>query len=308
MKCTVTDFAGNITCLPELLRWEFCRTDGEPCDSFCVEFAAERGDLQWLSGAVEFSALQRNQPVFTGVVDDYELRLSPKGFTAQISGRGMAARLMDNEVRAAEFFRAQAADIFAKYVLPYGVLKIEADDMPAVEQFAVETGDSCWQILCGFCRHSADLYPRFSADGTLIIRKEGEPEIVRIGASQVLDACFTDSRYGVASRQVMVNTRNGTQVTAENSEFLSRGGNSVRVNGRTGTRVRAVWRTAQQRLNDSARESRLLRLQVAGSFLAEPCQRVQVSLPKMGLDGVFTVQSVQSQCSQSGELCTLILR
>ena len=165
----VTMCDGRRSALPALLQWDIKLTDGDPCDGFSVCFPYERALAQTLRGAVFFTAEEDGATVFTGVVDDYEITLDAKGLLAEMTGRGMAARLLDNQVRAAEYLSAQLADILKSYVLSYGVTKLRTVQMPAVERFVVETGYSCWQVLAGFCRHSADIFPRFLPDGTLVL-------------------------------------------------------------------------------------------------------------------------------------------
>ena len=50
----VTDYAGKRTALPALLQWSVKRTDGEPCDSFSVQFACGKKTASLLEGATEF--------------------------------------------------------------------------------------------------------------------------------------------------------------------------------------------------------------------------------------------------------------
>ena len=50
----VTDYAGKRTALPALLQWSVKRTDGEPCDSFSVQFACGKKTASKLEGATEF--------------------------------------------------------------------------------------------------------------------------------------------------------------------------------------------------------------------------------------------------------------
>ena len=99
----VTDYAGKRTALPALLQWSVKRTDGEPCDSFSVQFACGKKTASQLEGATEFQAVEAGKVVFTGIVDDFELRLGRDGALAEITGRGMAGRLMDMQTLAAEY-------------------------------------------------------------------------------------------------------------------------------------------------------------------------------------------------------------
>ena len=140
----VTDYAGKRTALPALLQWSVKRTDGEPCDSFSVQFACGKKTASQLEGGTEFQAVEAGKVVFTGIVDDFELRLGRDGALAEITGRGMAGRLMDMQVPAAEYVTAQLEDILNAYVRPCGITKIEAVEMPPVQQFVVQTGTTCY--------------------------------------------------------------------------------------------------------------------------------------------------------------------
>ena len=128
----VTMCDGRRSALPALLQWDIKLTDGDPCDGFSVCFPYERALAQTLRGAVFFTAEEDGATVFTGVVDDYEITLDAKGLLAEMTGRGMAARLLDNQVRAAEYLSAQLADILKSYVLPYGVTKLRTSENATV--------------------------------------------------------------------------------------------------------------------------------------------------------------------------------
>lgn len=304
----VTTCGGQREMLPALLQWNIKLTDGDPCDSFSVRFlyAAELAEI--LREAVYFTAEENGETVFTGVVDDYEIRLDRKGLLAEMTGRGMAARLLDNQVRAAEYVRAQIEDILSAYVRPYGITSIRAAAMGPVERFVVETGYTCWQVLAGFCRHSAEIYPRFLPDGTLVLEPEQAGRTLRLSQEQCISAAVMDSRYGLSSRQILVNTRTGAQTAAENAAFVLRGGQCVKVHGLTGNKVRAVWRTAQQRMEDDRRGKYALEVRVPGSFAAQPLDRVELTLDKMGIAGSYLVQTAETVCGDDGMYSTLTLR
>ena len=296
----VTSCTGEQTLLPALLQWNIKRTDGEPCDSFSVQFLCGKTTKELLEQATEFRATEKGRVVFTGIVDDFELRLGKEGAIAELTGRGMAARLMDMQTPAAEYVSAQLEDILNAYVRPCGITKIEADEMPPARNFVVQTGATCYQALAGFCR-------RFLADGTLVLRKEAAGSSIRLG-SEILTAQYVRNRYGVAARQVLINTRNGSYQAADYAGFQALGGTRVQYAGRTGDKIRATFRTAKQRLDDTKRDEKLLYVTYPGSFLAEPLDRAAVSIGALGIRGTFIVQEAQSGCDETGATCTLILR
>lgn len=303
----VTLHGGKTWKLPPLLQWSIEATDGAPCGAFSVEFAYAPEDVSALQQATRFYAEQDGARVMTGVVDDVTVRLTKNGRLAEVTGRSLAALLLDTQVRAAEYQSAQLEDILTAYVRPCGVTQIQAQKMGAVGNFVIETGYNCYQVLAGFCRHSADIIPRFAADGTLMLKRSGT------GARRVFDggcvsATYTLDRYGALATQILVNTRNGQQQVAQNAEFQAMGGFGTHVAGLTGQKIRASWRTAQQRIDDGWRGARLLRLTMPGSFLAEPGDLAAVSMAELGIAGTFVVQSVRSQCDDRGALCTMEMR
>ena len=307
MTGVVISSTGAQTQLPALLQWSVKRTDGEPCDSFSVQFACGKKTKAVLEQAAEFRAYEKGKLVFTGIVDDFELRLGKDGALAELTGRGMAARLMDMQTPAAEFVSAQLEDILNAYVRSCGITKIEADAMGTVANFVVQTGATCYQALAGFCRHSAEIYPRFLADGTLVLKKEAPGKEILLSGG-ILRAQYVRNRYGVAAKQVLINTRDGSTQEALYAAFQAVGGARVQYAGRTGDKIRATFRTARQRLDDTKRDEKLFYVTCAGSFLAEPLDRVRIAVPALGVSGTFTVQEVQSVCDETGLTCTLILR
>lgn len=299
--------SGGTVELPPLLQWSIKLTDGDPCDAFSLSFAYEASYRDALREASGFYAAEGAGRVFTGVVDDYEISLTKNGCIAEVTGRGMAAKLLDVQVRAAEYVSAQLEDILQEYVTPYGIPRVEADSLDSVSNFVVETGYTCWQVLAGFCRHSGDVFPRFGIDGALILNTKtlNKGTVIR---DCVESAWYSDDRYGVIAKQILINTRNGEIQVAENKEFLDRGGSRIRVAGRTGDKIRAVWRTARQRIDDSERNARLLTLRVPGGFLAWPTERIRVELPVLGISDYFVVQTAESACDETGLTCLLTLR
>lgn len=303
----ITTYDGERYRLPTAVEWTIKRTDGDPCDAYSVTFCGEASQAAVLHKAVQFEAEQDGTRIITGVVDDFEMRTNERGFLITVSGRGLAALLMDNQVRSAEYQSAQLQDILNAYVRPYGIKSIDAQSMGPVGAFTVETGYTCWQVLTGFCRHSANIFPRFGADGTLILRKDGTGKryVIRGG---VLRAQYTEQRYGRVAKQILINTRNGSGMTAQDPAFIAIGGSNVHVAGITGHKIRAVWRNAAQRVEDSMRDARILELTLPGIHAAQPLDTVEVVLPETGIAGTFTVSAVQISMGPSGTQTVLEMR
>ncbi|MEI3305491.1 MAG: hypothetical protein V8R40_05325 [Dysosmobacter sp.] len=85
--------------LPPLLRWEIVYTGSVPCDSYSVTFLYDASMAEPLHLAAGFAAVEGGDIMLRGIVDEYTVELTAEGLTATVTGRGYAARLLDNESR-----------------------------------------------------------------------------------------------------------------------------------------------------------------------------------------------------------------
>lgn len=299
---------GGRQVLPPLLQWSVKHTDGDPCDSFSLKCCLEEGVPELLKTAKSFQAVQGGRRVFTGVVDDYELSIDERGKLVEVTGRGLAAVLLDNQVPAAEYQWAQIQDILNTYVRPYGIREMDLGPFAPVRQFVVETGYTCWQVLAGFCRHSAEVYPRFTPEGKLVLRQKTAGQTRHIHQAECIQIRKMESRYGRLSRQVLINTRNGSIQEAADGEFQAAGGQRESYKGMTGDKIRALWRNARQRLEDAKRDKLLVEVTVPGVFAAWPLDRVELDCDALDLTGSYLVQCAESMSDETGERCVLTLR
>jgi len=216
---------------------------------------------------------------------------------------------MDNEERGLRFVRMTHGEVLRRFVLPYGIPRVEAPEiLPPVENFSLETGGTAWQALRGFCRHSAGIFPRFTADGTLLLTNR-DPGFFTVGEKNGVIRCeFRLCRYGLATRHEILSTANQTTETAENPEFLALGGSCRRVTLRQSRSLYADWRTARQRIEDECGRAVRLALTVPGTPEAEPGDRVRVELPAMGIGEEFVLCEVSRSLSQRGRETELILK
>ncbi len=310
MTGTLVTCDGQVWNLPVLLSWQTLHTDGSSCDSFSMEFPWDGAYEAVLQKACRFSGQYGGQTVFTGVVDEYQVSLTETGLTVLVTGRGLAALLLDNQTVAAEYCTAQLEDILAAYVTPYGITKVDADAMGALTGFAVDSGGTCWAALCGFCRHAAEIRLRFLPDGTLVLRTAADmPGIAVSGEMPVLRAVWRVCRYGVYSQVDTVNRSNGAVTQTDNAAFQRLGGQcrQVMTVAASGS-LRAAFRTAAQRITDSMAEWRLLEVTLPGAFLAWPGAAAAVHLPRLGVSGSGTVTEAQTTFSTEGLTCTLTIR
>lgn len=138
--------------LPEPLSWEVVHTGTVPCDSYSVTFLYDRSMAEVLRLAAGFAAIYRGETMLRAIVDEYAVELGSIGLTATITGRGYAARLLDNESRPLTYQDATLAEIVRRHVTPYGIAAGEVADVRASSVYTVPAGVSQWKALEGFCR------------------------------------------------------------------------------------------------------------------------------------------------------------
>lgn len=107
--------------LPDAVEWRFQYGCGTPCDSFQITCLWEPDSGNDLAEAVSFTAEENGERLFTGVVDECERGWDTAGGTLTVAGRGMAARLLDNEALGADYQVATVEDILRDHVAPYGI-------------------------------------------------------------------------------------------------------------------------------------------------------------------------------------------
>ena len=292
--------------LPPLRSWEILRSDGDGCDA--ISFTAEPTlKPAVLTKAVEIRASCQGVRVFTGLVDEYELSVSEKGSGLTVYGRGMAARLLDNQVPEKTFSRLNTTELLRQYVTPYGIQTAEAEQA-SVSGFQVARGNSALQAIQGFCVHAGLLDPMFRADGMLILRRSRKESGIRFRETELLGAVYRDKRYGVRTRVELQHSRSSSVQRAVYDALIRRGGRSELLGSYSGSGLPATFRTATERLQSSRREEFTLELTVPIQFPCEPGTRAAAELPRLGLSGSFAVSEVRSVGTAAGCYAVVSLR
>ena len=309
IHCWVKLGGGEELDLPTAVSWKFCYGTDTPCDSFFLRCLWERGQEKVLSDACRFYAEWEDERVFTGVVDEYAVTCGKDGQYLELSGRGMAALLLDNEAMPAEYQRCTRADLIADHAAPYGVEAVGGGGLPAVAGFTVSSGESEWSVVRRFACYYGGVVPRFDRMGRLVLDppRDGEALRVREGGP-VTGWEYREERHGVLS-QVAVRRRTtwGTQWVSD-PVFQAQGGCARRVVTVPNTTGTAAMRyTADYQLR-AARSGRVrLRLTIAGGFLAWPGDLVAVELKDCGANGTYRAVQVEVSCGGGGLTTTLVL-
>ena len=156
MKGYLTTCDGAQFELPTLLKWEFSYTGSVPCDSFTLRCAYEPAMAETLRRAVRFTAREDGTVEFAGVVDECGVTCDEKGLQLEVSGRGMAALLLDNEAESVSYQWATMEEILKNHVTPYGIVCTGYDAVTAAARYRVANGSSQWKALNDFAALHGD--------------------------------------------------------------------------------------------------------------------------------------------------------
>lgn len=302
MRGYVTDARGETWMMPVLTAWRLEYTSGVPCDSFWLRCPWEPGNGTDPARWVGFFAEHEGERVFTGVVDECQVTQSAAGSVLEVSGRGMAALLLDNEALGQDYGTATQADILRDHVTPYGIQTAPGANLPAVSQFSVATGSSEWTVVYDFARYHGGVAPRFDRQGRLVLTGWPDTQEKLVGdAAPVTRLCCRDKRYGVLSQVLVRDRYSGAVQTVENQSFLADGGRARRVLTMPGRSSYKTMRySGQFQLDRSAAELERLEVTVAQPFCAWPGDLVRVQRSNWDRCGLYRAVQATAGMDSTG--------
>lgn len=287
--------------LPELLEWELDYGCGTPCDSFQVVSLWSGGDDTVLANAVRFAAFQEREQVFAGVVDECQVTWSAQGRRLEVSGRGMAALLLDNEAQGLDYEVATLQDILRDHVLPYGIQVARQENLPAVEHFSIDYGSSEWAVLYDFACYHGGVTPRFDRRGQLVLSgwQDKQPKVIH-DRVPVTALSARDKRYGVLSEiWVREAGKEPAMHKVVNADFKDGGGQCRRMYTMpTKSNYQAMRYQGRYQLDKSAAELLRLEVDIALPFCAWPGDMVRLERTGWGRNGLYRV--AQAAVSMDG--------
>lgn len=282
--------SGETAALPECFAYRLVHTDGSAADCFELSFPTRRDLLPLLRQNRELRCMEADEVRFRGVIDEVETVRADR-FVTTVCGRGLAAKLMDNQADGAEFFSLDLDTVLARYVRPCGITAISRSGGPwRMQMVSVGTGCTCMKVLESFCLHAGAPQPRFLPDGTLFISAAHGRRTVR--EEEVLSARWRLCRYGVVSRQKVLDLTSRTVRIAEAPELAALDISAAQVATRSGPFTHLTERTARQRLEASRRKLEVLELVLPGDHPAQPCDEISVGVPALTPSEEFIVSEV----------------
>ena len=293
--------------LPALLRWEMSYTGGVPCDSFSVTCLYDPKLFAVLPEVCRFSAVHGGKTVFRGVTDEYAVGRSEAGETLTVTGRGLAALLVDNEAEAVSYQTATLREIVRNHVAPYGIVCGTPAAIRSGE-YRVMSGGSQWRALSRFTEYFGGFTPRFTPVGKLLLTPPEAGTALTVGPeTPVLGLRWAENRYGVFSEVLVKDKVRDRSLLVENKALKARGGSCRRVVYMPSRSSYAAMRyTGEYQIARSAEEQLTVEIKLPGLFLAFPGDTAELSLAG-GIQGSFTVREAESRADESGGTCTLTL-
>lgn len=300
---------GEMTLLPAPLAWTFQYTSGVPCDSFQIRCLWEGTNTADPSQWCTFRAIEDNQVVFTGVVDECETALTSQGAWIDVSGRGMAARLLDNEALGQDYQIATLADILRDHVSPYGITVASQAEMAPVGQFSVAVGSSEWSVLYDFVRYYHSISPRFDREGKLVLTPwDDSVQLLLDDATPVTKLVRRDRRYGVLSQVIVRDRYQQLTQAVDNTTFQAQGGSRRQVLTMPGkSQYQAMRYSGQFQLDQSAAQQLVLEVTIPVPFYGKPGDLIQLQRSDWGRDGLYRINQAQVGMDESGSWTRLEL-
>ncbi len=287
--------------LPKATKWRIDYGLGFPCDGFSFTCPWQKGQEDLLPEICRVTVKQEGQTVFVGLLDECICSWGEMGAQLEISGRGMQARLLDNEAMGADFGVATIDEILRRYVTPYGISVGEKGYLTPVAGFSVATGSSCWQVLYQFARYHAGVTPRVDRYGTLLLTPFSQAPDRKLDKKLPLtQVVLRHKRYGVLSKVQVVNQVTKGVQEVENADFRRRGGSCSRVlSVPRKTSYQAMRYNGEFQLKKSQQELFQIALTVGTAFAAFPGELLTVENTAWPITGLWRV--VESAVTLDGQ-------
>ncbi len=294
--------------LPVTLRWRILRTGGVPCDEIeavCL-YDGKLGAI--LPLCHRFAAYEGAEAVLRGVVDEYAAEVTEEGVLLRLSGRGMAALLIDNEAEAESYQQATLSEILRRHAGPY-VPYEKRQELTGSGVYRVNSGSSQWRAVSGFTELAGGFAPYMTALGVLRASPlKGSGRRLLVEEASVAGCTVRERRYGVLSEVLVKDKSEGLAETVRHEDFLRRGGcrRQVLYMPRKSS-GEAMRYTGAYQIQKSKALARQVEITLPGAFQAQPGDVADLRYPPLGLMGEYDVVEAESRGGPAGTLTTIVM-
>ncbi len=250
--------------------------------------------------------------VFYGVVDEQSAETSGEGALLRLSGRSLAALLLDNEAMAQVYRTPTIQEIFERHAAPYGLAGVRGSSLSYSGTLTVGKGQSEWTVLSRFCKSVGNLMPRVTPDSYLDVRSRTGSAVTTYsntaaGGVRYTVLAHTVKRCEPVSEVVLkAESGGGYQFTEQNCVVR---GNGIRrrrlleIKDSAG----AVQRTARELMRDSNAGYVEYAVRVPGGHFPAPGDSARIVDSTLGTVTGLIVSEARYTRSAQGDRCDIVL-
>ncbi len=122
-----------------------------------------------------FTALRvyhKDALLFEGALDSQKVVAGSGGILLELDARSAGAVLLDNEAQPCQMQNARAADVFRRFISPYGFAMLAPGGGAALPVYTVRAGTSEWDAFADFARRVYGIAPYVSGTNVVVGRPD----------------------------------------------------------------------------------------------------------------------------------------
>ncbi len=194
----------NKTLLDNLLMLNINIEESVPADNFTATFKGE------ILEEYEMFLIFINDVLFLkALIDETTISYSDTFTFTKITGRSMAAVLLDNEVLPQSYNCPNAKTIFTRHCLPFNINEFECDISPINAQIQVSKGQSHFDVISNFSKFCLGTTAEVSSSGTLLFCGYKAYKTVNFGSDvPISEVSISKKRYKLLSNVFVKTTFN----------------------------------------------------------------------------------------------------
>lgn len=299
--------------------WQRYEIDSDlliPADAWQLQLGLQDGQLPpAVQPGADVTVMVGRDVVLTGRIDDIDDSISHGSHTLSLSGRDLAATLVDCSAPVFTAKQITLAEVVASVVKPLGIARVQVlAKGGARDKVSIDPGDTAWDVLAR-AAEAVGLWPWFTPDGTLVVGgpdystppvaslilcRDGKGNNVQsLSRQQSLAARYSDitvlaQAHGTqaeAGRHALKAQVKDPAVTVYRPKIVQ----DADAENLADTRARARKLLSDSRLQGFTLTATVTGHRTSSGQLWQPGQRVHVLSEPHGIDGVFFLMARKLQ-------------